>query len=198
MVFLRSPFTAEAPPVLRSGPIVLRVPQMADYQAWAGLRMESRRFLSPWEPSWPHDDLTRLAFRARIKRYLRDIAHDTAYPYFMFATDGGHLLGALTLSNVRRGAAQIASLGYWVGEPHSRQGFMTAGVAAVLPFAYETLRLHRVEAACLPANTASIRLLRKSGFAEEGYARKFLKINGQWEDHLLFARLAGDAVREER
>lgn len=198
MVFLRSPFSAELPPMLRHGAVVLRVPQAADYQSWAGLRLESRRFLTPWEPSWPHDDLTRLAFRARIKRYLRDIANDAAYPYFLFAAEGGQLVGALTLSNVRRGAAQMASLGYWIGEPFARAGFMSAGVAAILPFAFESLRLHRIEAACLPANVASIALLRKSGFGEEGYARKFLRINGQWEDHLLFSRLAGETPSQTR
>lgn len=194
MVFLRSPFAAEMP-VLRHGPVVLRVPQMGDYEAWARLRMESREFLTPWEPAWPHDDLTRLAFRSRVKRYARDVAEDSAYPFFVFGLDEATLYGALTLSNIRRGAAQIASLGYWIGEPHARRGLMTAAVASAASFAFDSLRLHRIEAACLPANTASIRLLRKSGFREEGYARRFLKINGRWEDHILFARLDEDRHR---
>jgi ribosomal-protein-alanine N-acetyltransferase len=111
MVFLRSPFAAELPQTLRNGPVVLRVPQTGDYEDWAQLRMESREFLTRWEPSWPHDDLTRLAFRSRIKRYMRDIGEDSAYPYFVFSLESGQLMGALTLSNVRRGAAQMASLG---------------------------------------------------------------------------------------
>jgi [ribosomal protein S5]-alanine N-acetyltransferase len=191
MVFLRSPFAAEAPPVLRAGAVELRSPEMRDYVAWADLRMQSRTFLKPWEPTWPHDDLTRAAYRLRIKRYRRDIEDDHAYPYFIFHQEDGALLGGLTLSNVRRGVAQMVSLGYWIGEPHARSGFMTSAIAALLPFAFENLRLHRIEAACLPENTASIALLRRCGFEEEGYAKGFLKIDGRWRDHVLFALLRG-------
>lgn len=192
MVFLRSPFAAEMPPVLRSGAIVLRAPDVRDYVAWADLRMRSRAFLKPWEPTWPHDDLTRASFRLRIKRYRRDIEDDHAYPYFIFHQEDGALLGGLTLSNVRRGVAQIASLGYWIGEIHARSGFMTSAISAIFPFAFENLRLHRIEAACLAENAASIALLRRCGFEEEGCARDYLKIDGRWRDHLLFARLEGD------
>jgi len=197
MVFLRSPFSPELPPVLGTGRVRLRVPQMNDYEEWAALRIESRAFLSPWEPSWPPDDVTRAAFRNRIKRYIRDIEDDVAYPFFIFHAESQVLLGALTISNVRRGVAQMASLGYWIGRSYARQGYMTAAVGAVIPFVFEHLRLHRLEAACLPSNIASIHLLRRCGFSEEGRARRYLKINGRWEDHLLFALLAGD-VSEAR
>ncbi len=103
------------------------------------------------------------------------------------------LLGGLTLANVRRGVAQAGSLGYWIGGPYARRGHMTAAVRALLPFAFGALRLHRVEAACIPSNAASIRLLENSGFAREGYAREYLCINGIWQDHLLYARLQDDA-----
>ena len=99
------------------------------------------------------------------------------------------MLGALTLSNVRRGVAQMATLGYWIGAPFARQGYMTDALQALLPFAFDHLHLHRVEAACLPRNDASIALLRRAGFEQEGLARSYLKINGAWQDHLLFARL---------
>jgi [ribosomal protein S5]-alanine N-acetyltransferase len=187
MVFLRSPFQAEMPPVLRSGAVELRVPDMRDYTEWSDLRMRSRAFLKAWEPTWPHDDLARASFRLRIKRYRRDIEDDHAYPYFIFHQEDGALLGGLTLSNVRRGVAQSASLGYWIGEPHARQGYMTSAVEALKLFAFENLRLHRVEAACLPSNAASVSLLRRCGFQEEGFARGYLKIDGHWRDHLLFA-----------
>ncbi|MBI2717761.1 MAG: GNAT family N-acetyltransferase [Rhizobiales bacterium] len=190
MVFLRSPFTPDLPPVLRGDSVTLRTPDVGDHKSWAELRLLSRAFLAPWEPEWPANDLTRAAFRARVKRYWRDIAEDAAYPFFIFSADGRTLLGALTLSNVRRGVAQMATLGYWTGLPHLRRGYMTAAVRLILPFAFDHLRLHRVEASCLPGNTASIALLRRTGFAEEGLARNYLKINGVWRDHLLFARLA--------
>ncbi len=129
------------------------------------------------------------------REHLLDIEDDLAYPFFIHDTEGDVLLGGLTLSNVRRGVAQMASAGYWIGEAVSRRGFMTDALRTVVPYAFEHLRLHRLEAACLPSNEASIRLLRKCGFAEEGIARKYLKINGRWEDHLLFGLVAGAASR---
>jgi ribosomal-protein-alanine N-acetyltransferase len=174
------------------GGVELRVPEMSDYESWAALRLESRAFLTPWEPSWPQDDLTRTAFRGRVKRYIRDIEGDIAYPFFVFHAEYDALLGAITLSNIRRGVAQTGSVGYWIGAPFARQGHMTSALAALIPFAFGHLHLHRLEAACIPINQASIRLLTKGGFRQEGLARKYLKINGRWEDHLLFSRLADD------
>jgi ribosomal-protein-alanine N-acetyltransferase len=190
MSFLRSPFAADPPPSFRDGHALIRVPEMSDYEQWASLRALSRDFLTPWEPVWPANDLTRTAFRSRIRQYWRDIDDDAAYPYFIFDRDGQTLVGALTLSNVRRGVAQTATLGYWIGLPHARQGYMTSAVCLMLDFAFRHLGLHRVEAACLPHNQASMRLLLRCGFAREGLARGYLKIAGEWQDHLLFARLS--------
>jgi len=192
MVFLRSPFARDLPPILTHGGVELRVPEMADYESWAALRLESRAFLTPWEPAWLQDDLTRSAFRSRVKRYIRDIESDSAYPFFVFNATDDVLMGAMTLSNVRRGVAQAGSVGYWIGGPFVRQGHMTAALTALVPFAFGHLHLHRLEAACIPVNLASIRLLTKCGFRQEGLARRYLKINGRWEDHLLFGRLADD------
>ena len=189
MAFLRSPFAADPPPVLKDGHAVIRVPEMSDYEQWAALRAASREFLTPWEPIWPANDLTRAAFRSRIRQYWRDIDEDVAYPYFIFDAQGQVLVGALTLSNVRRGVAQTGTLGYWIGLAHARQGYMTSAVRLTMDFAFRHLGLHRVEASCLPHNQASIRLLQKCGFAREGLARGYLKIAGEWRDHLLFARL---------
>lgn len=189
MSFLRSPFAADPPPVLRDARVMLRVPDMADYEQWADLRLKSREFLAPWEPLWPANDLTRAAFRSRIRQYWRDIDDDVAYPYFIFDAGRQQLLGALTLSNVRRGVAQTATLGYWIGAPFARQGIMTDAVKLIVGFAFRKLALHRLEAACLADNEASIALLRRSGFEPEGLARGYLRIAGEWRDHRLFARL---------
>jgi ribosomal-protein-alanine N-acetyltransferase len=194
MAFLRLPFAPDLPPALNGGKVTLRVPEVSDHAAWADLRMRSRAFLTPWEPTWPPDDLTRAAFRARIKRYTREIAADHAYPFFIFRSDDGLLLGGVTLSNVRRGVAQSASLGYWIGAPFARQGYMTTAVNTLNRFAFDSLHLHRVEAACLPSNAASIALLKTCGFQQEGRARGYLKISGTWQDHLLFARVAEDGT----
>lgn len=190
MAFLRSPFGADPPPALSDGHALIRVPDMSDYEQWANLRLHSRDFLKPWEPVWPANDLTRQAFRSRIRYYWRDIDDDAAYPYFIFDHAGEALVGALTLSNVRRGVAQTGTLGYWIGEPYARRGYMTSAVRLMLGFAFRQLGLHRVEAACLPHNLASVGLLQKCGFAQEGLARGYLRIAGEWRDHLLFARLA--------
>jgi ribosomal-protein-alanine N-acetyltransferase len=173
MAFFRTVAFAETLPTIEGEGVTLRLPQMAEFEEWAALRTASRDFLTPWEPSWPADDLTRAVF--------------------IFRKQDNLLLGGLTLANVRRGVAQAGSIGYWLGMRFARNGYMTAAVKGVLPFCFETLRLHRVEAACIPTNTASIRLLERCGFLREGYARQYLCINGVWQDHLLFARLRDDA-----
>ena len=193
MALFRSAVWSETLPEIEGAGAVLRTPQMADYAEWAELRERSRDFLVPWEPVWPADDLTRSAFRARLRRYARELREDLGYPFFIFAAPNGPLVGGATLTNVRRGVAQSASLGYWIGAPYARRGYMSAALAALLPFAHATLRLRRVEAACLPHNAASRRLLEKLGFEQEGYAREYLCIAGRWQDHLLFAHLAGSA-----
>lgn len=170
----------------------MRPPVAADYAAWARLRAQSRAFLKPWEPTWPSDDLSRRAYRARLRRYARDRRADALYPLFVFRRADDCLIGGITLSNVRRGVAQTATIGYWIGQPYANQGYMSDAVDAVVDHAFEELALHRLEAACLPTNEPSIRLLKRCGFIREGYARRYLKIDGAWADHLLFAILAGD------
>jgi ribosomal-protein-alanine N-acetyltransferase len=173
----------------------LRPPKWADYAEWSALRQVSRAFLQPWEPTWAEDDLTRAAFRRRLASYQRDLDAGTAFPFFVFREEDAALVGGITLSNVRRGVAQMGSIGYWVGQPFARRGYVLAAVKAVSRFAFEQLGLHRVEAACLPANLASANLLLKAGFEEEGFARSYLKIDGDWRDHRLFGLLSPDLQR---
>jgi len=171
--------------------VFLRPPERGDYEAWAGLRANSRDFLVPWEPICPPDALSRASFRARVARYAEDWRTDQAYNFFIFAHDET-LVGGIGLSNVRRGVSESASLGYWVGEPFARRGFMTAALPLVIDFAFERLGLHRLEAACLPSNIPSQSLLLNAGFRREGCAREYLCIAGKWQDHLLFAILRAD------
>lgn len=193
MAFFRTLAVAESLPTLSADGVYLRVPQMADFQAWSALRWESRLFLQQWEPTWPPDDVSRIAFRKRLKRYVRELEQDQAYPFFVFRDDGG-LVGGVTISQIRRGVSQTCSIGYWMGERHARKGHMTAAVRALAPFVFEHLKLRRVEAACLPHNVASTALLERCGFTREGYAREYLCIAGEWQDHLLYALLRGDAT----
>lgn len=183
------------PPVLKSGAVYLRYPQIEDFEAWARVRMESRAFLEPWEPIWPADDLTKNAYRRRVRRYNQDIREDRAYPFFVFRAEDDQLVGGATISNIRRGVAQACSVGYWAGEPYARRGFISTAVRALFPFVFDTLKLHRLEAACIPTNEPSKSLLRKLGFTEEGYARRYLKIAGEWQDHMLFAMVEDDPWR---
>jgi ribosomal-protein-alanine N-acetyltransferase len=194
MAFFRTVSFSEPLPVVEGDGVYLRAPQMSDYSEWTTLREASRAFLIPWEPTWPSDDLSRAAFRRRLRRYAEDQRTDTAYAFFLFRKADDALVGGLTLANIRRGVAQAGSLGYWIGEPFSRRGLMTGALAGLVPFAFGSLRLHRLEAACIPSNAASIRLLEKMAFEREGYAREYLCINGLWQDHLLFARLNGERM----
>ena len=192
MAFFRTVSMSDMMPAISGERVVLRVPQVSDFAEWATLRAASRDFLTPWEPTWPADDLTRTSFRRRIKRYSEDQRSDLAYALFVLRKSDNALVGGLTLANIRRGCAQAGSLGYWMGAPYARQGYMAAAVNAVIPFAFGTLRLHRVEAACIPGNMASLKLLEKTGFKREGVARQYLCIDGIWQDHLLYARLKDD------
>jgi ribosomal-protein-alanine N-acetyltransferase len=192
MAFFRTVSSNETLPAIAGAGVMLRVPQGGDYAEWAALRESSRDFLVPWEPTWPADDLTRGAFRRRLRRYAEDLRNDLAYAFLIFRSEDDALVGGLTLANIRRGVAQAGSIGYWTGAPFARKGHMTAAMRALVPFCFGTLRLHRLEAACIPGNTASVRLLEKTGFQREGYARNYLCINGVWQDHLLYARLKDD------
>jgi ribosomal-protein-alanine N-acetyltransferase len=171
-------------PVVQGDGVELREPRLVDHAAWADLRGRCRAYLQRWEPTWPEDDLTRAAFRRRLQIYDRERELGHAWPWFVFAD--GELVGAVTLSNVRRGVADSGVLGYWIGEPMAGRGYATAAVRAAVRHAFGELKLHRVEAACLPTNVASRRVLEKAGFTNEGRARAYLKINGEWADHLLF------------
>lgn len=191
MAFLKSSYLTDTQPVIQRGAVFLRVPQMADFSAWAQLRAQSRAFLTPFEPLWTLDDLTKHAFRNRLRRYGRDIKGDISYPYFIFRKSDNVLLGGITLSNIRRGVAQSGMAGYWIGAPYARKGYMTNALNAMITHAFDALSLHRLEASCLPYNQASIALLEKCGFEREGYASSYLKIDGKWQDHLLFAIIKG-------
>jgi ribosomal-protein-alanine N-acetyltransferase len=194
MAFLRS-VSQETGPLLDSRRLYLRTPASYDYVPWAELRAQSRERLVPWEPAWSRDELTRSAFRRRLRHYQRDLRDETGFAFFIFRREDQRLVGGLSLSNVRRGVTLAVTLGYWMGAPFNNRGYMTEAVDTVLPFVFGTLWLHRIEAACLPSNQSSIRVLEKCGFEREGLARRYLRINGVWQDHLLYAALAEDVRR---
>lgn len=190
--FLKGGMVALPPVRVEGGHVYLRPPAARDWRAWAALRDESREFLKPWEPAWPADALGRDAYLRRLKRQVQEWRGDEGYAFLVFRRDDDALIGGIGFSNVRRGVSQTASLGYWIGAPHARQGHMTDAVRTATGFGFRQLGLHRIEAACLPTNEPSRRLLERVGFVREGYARAYLKIDNRWSDHLLYAILRED------
>lgn len=178
-------------PTFHTPRCLVRAPEESDFAGWAQLRAQSHGFLQPFEPRWPSDELTRPSFRRRLRRYAQDSRDKAGFAFLVFERESAALLGGLTISNVRYGVSQSCSLGYWMGAPFAGQGYMREVLPVLFPFLFGELALHRVEAACLPGNHASIRLLEGAGFRHEGLARGYLKIDGCWQDHLLFARLDG-------
>ncbi len=185
-------FGRRRPIRLETERMALRLPQHGDFNAWTALRQDSRDFLVPWEPTWSADHLSRKAFTNRVYWAQRASRAGTALPFFLERLVDGALLGAITIDNIRRGPAQMATIGYWIGAPHARQGYMTEAIGAVTRHAFTTLDLSRIEAACLPDNAASRAALERSGFKYEGVAQSFLQINGRWRTHVLYANLRHD------
>ncbi len=192
MAFLRPSPSVDPDADIRGEHVYLRFPAMYDYADWAELRALSRQHLSPWEPQWARDELSRSSFRRRLRHTQREARDDLGYAYLIFTESPLTLVGGLNVGSVRRGIAQTASIGYWIGAPYAGRGLMTDAVRAATQFAFATLRLNRLEAACLPSNTASTRVLTKAGFRLEGRARRYLKIDGCWQDHDLYALLHDD------
>lgn len=186
MLSLRRPLAIE------TARMTLRLPRHTDYTQWMALRSESRAFLTPWEPRWSREHLSRRSFTNRVYWALRSQRSGSALPLFLVRRDDQVLLGAVTLDNIRRGPAQSATLGYWIGQVHARQGYMTEALAATCHHAFTVLDLSRLEAACLPENAASRGVLERTGFKYEGVAQSYLQIDGRRRNHVLYANLRGD------
>lgn len=213
-MFLFEPRYRPLPPLLAGERLMLRPPLLADYVGWAEIRRRSRDFLEPWEPQWGADALSRRIYRARISRMAREWNHDQGYAFHLIATGRdaprGTVLGGINLNQVRRLSAQSVSLGYWMGEPYAGKGLMREALDLLLPFAFTAyeagedgasaagLGLHRIDAACIPENVRSRRLLARLGFHEIGLAPAYLKINGRWRDHVCHQMLAEDFVAATR
>ena len=170
----------------------LRLPEHRDFREWAKLRHQSRAFLSPWEPIWAADHLSRASFTNRVYWSQRAVKNGNAVPLFVFHKEAGQLVGAITLDNIRRGPSQVGTIGYWVGQQYARQGFMSEAIIAMVAHAFGALDLSRVESACLPDNLASRGVLEKAGFKYEGVAQSYIQINGRWRNHVLYAALRSD------
>lgn len=167
--------------------IKLRPPHTLDYAQWAELRETNRDFLQPFEPTWFEGATSQNFFERRLSRQKLDWQNDRGYAFFIFTHDN-RLIGGLNLNHVCRGAAQYATLGYWLGEDAQGQGYMQEALELVMEFAANALGLHRLQAAVMPHNERSFKLLERCGFKREGFAEAYVSINGEWADHYLYGR----------
>lgn len=174
----------------------IRALHRSDFREWAALREQSRSFLTPWEPVWTADELSLAAFKARLRRAREDEKAGTSLTFLIFEKSSHRLVGGITLGHMRHGVALSGQIGYWIGEPFAGKGYMTDAVKTLARYSFGKLGLHRLEAACIPGNLRSVRVLEKAGFVQEGLLKSYLNINGQWQDHLLFARISGVTVED--
>lgn len=172
--------------------LLLRHPRWTDFEEWVDIRRRDADYLKPWEPDWVDGHLSRASYKTRLTSFKKLVATDKAYPFHIVRSDTGGLIGAANLTHVERGAAQSAKLGYWVSRTEMNRGHARAAVKALTAFAFDALSLHRVEAAVKADNAPSVRVLDSNGYVHEGTGRGLLRINGEWADHAIYARLRTD------
>ncbi len=170
--------------------VFLRAPQAGDRDEFVALRRASRGFLARWEPRpEPRSGNADANAFDRLMRSRRDPQH---VRFLICARAAGTIIGAVALNDIVRGPFQSCFLGYWIGRPFARRGFMTEAVALILRHAFVRLGLHRVEANIIPRNAPSLALIRRSGFRHEGLGRRYLCIAGRWQDHEHWAMTVED------
>ena len=163
---------------------VTRIASVDDAEALAVTLQENRAFLTPWEPARDDDYFSVESQRAALVRALDAYARESMLPLVII--DSGQLVGRITINGITRGAFQSASIGYWVSQTHNGRGLATAAVADVITIAFKELGLHRLQAETLLHNTPSQRVLTSNGYRPFGIAPSYLKIAGEWQDHILF------------
>lgn len=192
MFLTKSPSHPAFDPVLVRDPVYLRTAKLSDHSEWMALREMSREHLIAWEEDWAPHDLSLSAFKQRLAAQAKDARRGGGLSLLIFRRQDRVLVGGATLSNIRYGASRSGILGYWIGAPYARRGYGSVAVRAVIDHAFEAINLHRIVAACQPENAASQNLLERCGFRKEGLARGYLKINGEWRDHLIYSLIAAD------
>ncbi|MDC1302748.1 GNAT family N-acetyltransferase [Pelagibacterales bacterium] len=172
--------------------VILRPPQYSDWKAWADERKKNKLYLQPWEPLWSINELERSSFVKRVRMFERLSHNDQAYSFLIYKSDNEDFIGEVNISNVQRGIIQSCTIGYWIAKDCEGKGMMSESLELVKEFIFSELKLHRIEAACLPHNIPSLKLLLKNGFIKEGTARKLLKINDKWQDHTVLSFILDD------
>ncbi|WP_411344606.1 GNAT family N-acetyltransferase [Paenibacillus sp. WLX1005] len=176
--------------------IYVRLLQPDDAEQLLQLRLSSREDNQRYEPQYPDEFFTFASQLDLIYRRKQEAAEDRSYLFGIFRDEDDVLAGTISVSHIVRGVGQFADLGYSLSAAYKGTGYMTASVRLVVEYAFRSLNLHRIQAGVIPHNTASRRVLEKCGFQKEGIARQLVKINGQWEDHQMYALLANDSPME--
>ncbi|WP_322908121.1 GNAT family protein [Paenibacillus campi] len=172
--------------------IYVRLLQPDDAEALLHMRLQSRHANQRYEPQYPEEFFTMASQLDLLYRRQQEATEDRGYLFGIFLQAQDELIGTVSISHIVRGVGQFAELGYSLSSAHQGHGYMTAGVKLVLGYSFHSLGLHRIQAGIIPDNHSSRRVLEKCGFQPEGIARKLVKINGNWEDHQIYALLAED------
>lgn len=169
--------------------VLLRPLVVADFPQWSEVRVRNEGWLLKWEPqrvsTQPDPTRDREAFAVRCNARERERHLGAGYGFGIFVD--GHLAGEVNLNSVQRGPFQNAYVGYWIDEARAGQSLMPESVVVATRFAFEDLRLHRLQIAIIPRNRNSRRVMEKLAYREEGVALRYLEINGVWEDHVRYA-----------
>jgi [ribosomal protein S5]-alanine N-acetyltransferase len=178
---------------LEEAPTAIRPTALDDCEEQLRLRRANRDHTGPWDPARDESFYTAAGQRLELELDQRAWAAGSAFAFAVLAMDeGDRIIGRVALANVVRGPWQNATLGYWIDRNAGGRGHATRAVRLALSYAFEHVGLHRVQPAIIPRNTASRRVAEKVGFRREGRALRYLKINGAWEDHDIYALTAED------
>lgn len=166
--------------------LFLRLSALEDVAEIIRYYKANQAYFAPYHPLWPPEFFSEQLWQERVQLYEQEFWSGNSVRLFIFAKDKpNQIIGNVNLTVVLRGTAQSCNLGYNLAEAAQNQGFMHEALTGVLEFAFSDLNLHRVMAQYMPRNERSGKVLKKLGFTIEGYARDYLLIAGQWEDHIL-------------
>ena len=169
--------------------VLLRPLGVADFAAWSEVRTRSGEWLLRWEPrrlpGQPDVTTDRDAFSVRCSARERERQLGTGYGFGIFVE--GRFAGEINLSSIQRGPFQSAYVGYWIDAAEAGHGYTPEALVVLARFAFDDLRLHRIQISIIPRNSASRRVVEKLKIRDEGIAERYLEINGVWEDHVRYA-----------
>lgn len=179
-------------PRIKTDRLVIRTPDLKDYDQWVAIRKSSEAFLEKWEPIRSDEYLSLKGFRNRVVWGRRAFRENRGLPLFLVRRDDNQIVGGINLDNFQHGVSKSCTVGYWMGAPFARLGYMGEALPAVVKYAFTKMDISRIQAGTLPENAPSRELLKRSGFKAEGTAQAYLEIAGHWRDHVLYAQLRGD------